>query len=220
MDITSKTRRPARGRPRSERARRAIIAAAAQLLHEQGLRAMTIEAVAARANVSKKTIYSWWPGKGALALDAFYGEWSGASEELMPDSGSVVGDLRLRARATVALMSSQRLGPTLAALLAEAQIDPELADAFHDHVLEPLREQARTLFLRAIARGELAPETDIEVAIDLLQGPLFLRLLYGHSLLDAAFADAIAEMATRGLLAHDAELTTAQQCGEQVKPTS
>jgi AcrR family transcriptional regulator len=200
MEQSTQGHAVARGRPRSERARRAIIEAAAELLHEQGLRAMTIEAVAVRANVSKKTIYRWWRGKSALALDAFYGEWSSASDELMPDTGTVLGDLRLRARATVRLMKSKRLGPTLAALLAEAQVDAELAEAFHDHVLEPLRDEARRIFRRAIARHELPPETDVEVAIDLLQGPLFLRLLYTHSPLEESFADAIAEMATMGLL--------------------
>ena len=188
------------GRPRSERSRRAILRAAGELLEEQGLRAMTVEGVAQRAGVSKKTIYRWWPHKGVLALDAFYDDWSGAQEELMPDTGTLMGDLRLRARATVKLMTSERLGPTFAALLVEAQSDAALADAFREHVLEPLREQARAIFRRAIARGELRPDTDVEVAIDLFQGPLFLRLLYTRSPLDEAFADAIAEMALSGVL--------------------
>ena len=188
------------GRPRSERSRRAIITAAGELLEEQGLRAMTVEGVARRAGVSKKTIYRWWPHKSVLALDAFYDDWSSAQEELMPDTGTLLDDLRLRARATVRLMTSERLGPTFAALLVEAQSDAALADAFREHVLEPLREQARAIFRRAIARGELRPDTDVEVAIDLFQGPLFLRLLYTHSALDEAFADAIAEMALAGVL--------------------
>jgi len=188
------------GRPRSERSRRAILRAAGELLEEQGLRAMTVEGVAQRAGVSKKTIYRWWPRKGVLALDAFYDDWSSAQEELMPDTGTLLGDLRLRARATVRLMTSERLGPTFAALLVEAQSDAALADALRQHVLEPLREQARVIFRRAVARGELLSNTDVEVAIDLFQGPLFLRLLYTHSPLDEAFADAIAEMVIAGLL--------------------
>lgn len=190
----------AAGRPRSERSRRATLAAAGDLLEELGLRAMTIEGVAQRAGVSKKTIYRWWPNKGVLALDAFYEDWSSAQEELMPDTGTLLGDLHVRARATVRLMTSEHLGPTFAALLVEAQGDAALADAFRDHVLEPLREQARAIFRRAIARGEIGADTDIEVAIDLFQGPLFLRLLYTHSPLDEAFADAIAEMALAGVL--------------------
>ncbi len=188
------------GRPRSEHSRRAILRAAGELLEEQGLRAMTVEGVAQRAGVSKKTIYRWWSNKGVLALEAFYDDWSSAQEELMPDTGTLMGDLRLRARATVRLMTSERLGPTFAALLAEAQSDPALADAFREHVLEPLREQARVIFARAIARNELSPDTDVEVAIDLFQGPLFLRLLYTRSPLSEAFADAITEMVLTGVL--------------------
>lgn len=188
------------GRPRSERSRRAIVKAAGELLQERGLRAMTVEGVALRAGVAKKTIYRWWPNKGVLALDAFYDEWSSAQDELMPDTGTLLEDLRLRARATVRLMTSERLGPTFAALLVEAQGDAALAHAFRDHVLEPLRDQARLIFQRAIARAELPPDTDVEVAIDLFQGPLFLRLLYTHSPLDEAFADAIVKMALTGVL--------------------
>ena len=89
------------GRPRSERSRRSILAAAASLLHERGLRAMSIEAVAARAGVSKKTIYRWWPSKGVLAMDAIYAEWSRA-RGVVPNTGTLQGDLRSRMRATIA----------------------------------------------------------------------------------------------------------------------
>lgn len=191
--------RGGRGRPRSERSRSAILAAAAELLGEQGLRAMSIEGIAERAGVSKKTIYRWWPSKGVLALDAFYDEWSSA-QGLTPDTGSLAGDLRSRARATVRLMRSATLGPTLAALLAETQTDPQLARIFHDHVIEPLRAQARPIFERAIGRHEIPPDTDVDAAIDLVHGPLFLRLLLTHAPLTRRFADTIVELATAGLL--------------------
>ena len=165
---------------------------------------MTVEGVSHRAGVSKKTIYRWWPQKAALALDAFYEDWSSAQDELMPDSGSLIDDLRLRARATVRLMTSARLGPAFTELLVEARSDAALAEAFREHVLEPLRQQARVLFGRAIDRGELRRDTDIEVAIDLLQGPLFLRLLYTRSPLEERTADAIVEMALLGVLPRDA----------------
>ena len=60
-----------RGRPRSEESRRAILAAAGQLMLEGGLGAASIEAIAARARVSKATIYKWWPSRGAVALEGF-----------------------------------------------------------------------------------------------------------------------------------------------------
>ena len=67
---------PRRGRPRSEKARLAILEAAAELLLARGLSAVSMDAVAERAGVSKATIYRWWPTKETLALDALYNEWA------------------------------------------------------------------------------------------------------------------------------------------------
>jgi AcrR family transcriptional regulator len=189
-------RRP--GRPRSERSRKAILDAAGRRLRERGLGAMTIEGVAIDAGVSKATIYRWWPSKGVLALEAIHEEWRNAHGPL-PDSGSLRTDLRARLRATVHVLATTPLGSALAGLIAEAQNDPELAQAYHDRVLEPLRAQTRTIFTRAIERGEISGHTDIEVAIDLFQGPLYLRLLHTHERLDRHFADATADLVTRGL---------------------
>jgi AcrR family transcriptional regulator len=188
-----------RGRPRSERSRVAILRAAGEHLRERGLRAMSIEGVAARAGVAKKTIYRWWPSKGTLALEAMYEEWSRA-RGLTPNTGTLVGDLRSRMRATARVLSSAQLGPTLGALIAEAQTDPKLALAYREHVLEPLREQIRVIFQRAVDRGEIRPDVDIEAAIDLVQGPLHLRLLHTHAPLDRHFADAVVQLATDGVL--------------------
>ena len=71
--ISASSLAPARpGRPRSERARLAILEAGADLLLEGGLAAATIEGIAARAGVSKVTIYKWWPSRGAVAVDSFF----------------------------------------------------------------------------------------------------------------------------------------------------
>jgi AcrR family transcriptional regulator len=188
------------GRPRSPESRRATLAATAELLREQGLRAMTIEGVAARAGVSKTTIYRWWPSKGVLALDAIYEEWS-TERGITPDTGTLAGDLRSRVRATVHVLASDPLGPTIADLIAETQADPDLARAYAEHVLEPLRGQLRAILRRAVGRGELSPAVDVEAAIDLLQGPVFLRLLHTHAPLDRGFADAIVQLACDGILA-------------------
>lgn len=188
------------GRPRSTRAQHAILTAAAALLRERGLRGMSIEAVAGRAGVSKKTIYRWWPSKGTLALDAFYLEWE-AAQGTLPDTGSLERDLRARMRAAAGVLAEPTLGATVAALIAEAQTDPELARAYERRVLELQRAHARAIFARAAARGEIAPDSDVEAAIDLLQGALYLRLLHTHAPLDQAFADAIVALVVRGMLA-------------------
>ena len=81
-----------RGRPRSETARTAILDAAAELLLTHGLPAVSMDAVAQRAGVSKATIYRWWPTKETLALDALYTEWA-AARPAPRDTGSLRGDL-------------------------------------------------------------------------------------------------------------------------------
>ena len=88
-----------RGRPRSEQADRAIMAAALELLAERGLAGMSIEEVAARAGVGKATIYRRWSSKGALALDAFLAEFE--QQQPLPDTGSLRGDLAAELRAWV-----------------------------------------------------------------------------------------------------------------------
>src|SRR5580658_807520 len=81
-----------RGRPRSERARQAILASAAELLLARGLAAVSMDAVAERAGVSKATIYRWWPSKETLALDALYNEWA-AVQPRTRSTGTLRGDL-------------------------------------------------------------------------------------------------------------------------------
>jgi AcrR family transcriptional regulator len=167
-----------RGRPRSQEADRAILTATAELLAERGLAAMSIEEVAARAGVGKTTIYRRWPSKGLLALDAFVASFR--EEQAQPDTGTLRGDMLAALHAWVRAVTQTPMGSMLTGLIAEAQHDPELRGAWRDRVLEPLREQNRTMLDRAIARGEIDPSVDREVVLDLFFGAAEHRLLLGH----------------------------------------
>lgn len=180
------TEAPSRGRPRSEKARTAVLDAAAQLMLEHGLSAVTMDAVAQQAGVSKATIYRWWPTKETLALDALYSDWA-AARPTPRDTGSLRGDLLSMLRPWARLAVSRPYGRVLAALLTEAQGDPEFAAEYRRRVIEPRREQARTVLRRAIDRGEIPATTKIEVVLDLLYGPLYHRLLHGHAPLNDRF---------------------------------
>jgi AcrR family transcriptional regulator len=144
-----------RGRPRSQQAHRAILAAAGELLLARGLSAVSMDAVAERAGVSKATIYRWWPTKETLALDALYTEWA-AVRPSPRDTGSLRGDLLSLVRPWAKLAASRPYGRVVAALLAEANSDPVFAGEYRHRVLEPRREQARAIVGRAIERGEIA----------------------------------------------------------------
>jgi AcrR family transcriptional regulator len=188
-----------RGRPRSETARKAVLAAAAELLLDHGLQAVSMDAVAERAGVSKATIYRWWPKKEILALDMLFTEWSAVTPQQF-ESGLLRSDLVALLSAWARLSSTRHYGLVVAALLTEARTDPAFSAEYQRRMLEPRRDQARMIFADAVARGEIPAETKVEVAIDLLYGPLYHRLLHGHAPLDDQFVDDLVEMALRGIL--------------------
>src|SRR6202046_3915426 len=187
-----------RGRPRSARAHEATLKAGAGLLLERGLDAVSMDVVAERAGVSKATIYRWWPTKETLALDALYSEWD-AGRPHPRDTGSLRSDLLALLRPWASLASSRPYGRVIAALLTEAQTDSVFAAEYRQRVVEPRRDQARAIFRRAIERGEIPGDTKIEVALDLLYGPLYHRLLHGHAPLNDRFTPDIIDMRVNGI---------------------
>jgi AcrR family transcriptional regulator len=179
---------PARtGRPRSEARRAAILAAAGDLMMEGGLRAATMEAIAARAGVGKATVYKWWPSRGAVALEGFMlraaGSWS------LPEGASAPEALRILAVAAVRLFTQSAAGPLMRALAADAQSDPEIAQALREQWLGPRRAVAAEIIREGIARGELRADMDVAAALDLVFAPVYYRLLFSHEPLDEAFAE-------------------------------
>src|SRR3984885_9569643 len=108
------------GRPRSERARLAIMEAAADLLIEGGLAAATIESIAARAGVSKVTIYKWWPSRGSVAIDAYFHRYR--QTIAFPDTGRVADDLIAQILVMIEAFRG-RAGEIMAELIGQAQSD-------------------------------------------------------------------------------------------------
>jgi AcrR family transcriptional regulator len=188
------------GRPRSEKARAAILAAAADLLLAHGLGAVSMDMLAEQAGVSKATIYRWWPSKELLALDALYEE-SAASQPRRPDTGTVRGDLLALLQPWARLVTGRPYGRLIAALVTEAQTDPEFARQYRARFVEPRREEGRAVLRRAIERGEIPAGARTEVALDLLYGPLYHRLLHGHAQLDDAFVADVVTTTLAGLRA-------------------
>ncbi len=158
---------------------------------------MSIEEVAARAGVAKATVYRRWHSRGTLALDAFLAEFKALQP--LPDTGTLRDDLLAALRSWVRAVTRTPAGPTLAGLIAEAQHDPELADAWRARVVEPLRAQHRIMLMRAIDRGQLPGNTDTEVALDLLYGAAYHRLLNGHQPLNDTFVRRVVDVIITGL---------------------
>jgi AcrR family transcriptional regulator len=188
-DSSSETR--PRGRPRSAKAQQAILAAAIELLLEQGLHAMSMDDVAERAGVSKATIYRWWASKELLALDALATEWAAPTPSPERDTGSLRGDLLARFRPWLRQLNRKPYGRVIAGLVAEAQTDPDFAKLYREHFVQPRRDATRPLLLRAIDRGEIPADTNLEVTLDLLYGPIYHRLLHGHAPLNDRFVQQV-----------------------------
>jgi AcrR family transcriptional regulator len=177
-----------RGRPRSAKSQKAILAKAIEILLEQGLSSMSMDDVAKRAGVSKATIYRWWPSKELLAIDALVTEWALPTPGSDLDAGSLRGDLLARFHPWLRQLNEKPYERIIAGLVAQTQTDPVFAKVYREHFVAPRRDEARMLLLRAIDRGEIAADTNLEVTLDLLYGPIYHRLLHRHAPLNDRFA--------------------------------
>jgi AcrR family transcriptional regulator len=173
-----------------------MLDAARQLLSEGGPAAVTMEGVAARAGVGKPTVYRWWPDRHALTMAALMEH--GEDHALNRRSRSPKEALRLQLRTVVERFSTP-VGRHVTTLLAASDQESELSKAFRNHFVLARRAEGRELLREAIAAGELRRDADVEVALDLLYGAIFFRLLLGHAPLDARFADKAIAQTFRGL---------------------
>jgi AcrR family transcriptional regulator len=175
--------RRAPGRPRSARAHEAILRATVELLAEAGYRAMTMEEVQRRAGVGKATIYRRWRSKDALVKEAV----GSLSDDIVaPDTGSLAGDFAQLSRAVASNAQATGLEVLMPRLLSEVAGEPELHAIFSAHLVEPRRRALRAVLERAKARGEVREDVDVELAIDMLVGPILYRFIIAGGDLQAA----------------------------------
>lgn len=183
------------GRPRSEKARVAILRSTLKILGETGFADLTMEGVASHADVGKATLYRWWPNKGALIADAFA---SSTTRNLrFPDTGSVETDMSRQMRQLVKVFRSRR-GRIVSAILAAGQSDKDLIAAFRDRFLWPRRREAYATLKRGIQRGELRKNTDLDLLLDSLYGPIYMRFLIRHGHLNPDFVDHLCKLVLGG----------------------
>jgi AcrR family transcriptional regulator len=183
------------GRPRSEKARLAILQSTLKLLGKNGFAGLTIEEVADRAAVGKATVYRWWPNKGALIADAFAS--STTSRLRFPDTGSVYTDMSRQMRQLAKVFRSRR-GRIVSAILAAGQSDKDLIAAFRDRFLWPRRREAYATLERGIRRGELRKDVDPDLLLDSLYGPIYMRFLLQHDRLTPDFVDRLCALVLSG----------------------
>ncbi|WP_055086494.1 TetR/AcrR family transcriptional regulator [Jannaschia donghaensis] len=182
----------ARGRPRDTKSHTAVLDAAFRVLQREGYAAATIERIAAEAGVAKQTIYRWWKGKAPLFMEVLAHK-AGQAVGL-PDTGTFDGDVAALLGGTFSAVSTT-LRPLMRALAVELLQDEDFAESMREVFVERRRANVRSLIQKAIGRGELPIETDVELVCDLLFGPMWYRLMFDHAPLDRRAADDLAKVA-------------------------
>src|SRR6201987_2315835 len=178
----------ARGRPRSEERRDAVLKAAMELMREDDLRRASVDRISARSGVSKATIYKWWPNRTAVAIDAFLSQMM--ADAPVPDTGSAAEDFRLPSRGMMRFYASP-LGAIYAQLIGESQFYPTERERIRTPQINVRRAAVRKIWERGVARGELDPNLDPEVALDLIFGPAMYRMATGPGGLAQPDAEAL-----------------------------
>lgn len=166
-------RRP--GRPREQRADRAIIEATLQLFADEGYHSMSVEAVAARAEVSKATIYRRWAGKRELVIDAL----ASLNDDFpaTPDPNWPTRNLLLMALRHMTNRDSNSLaGRIMPRMMVYSVSQPDLYAEYFERVIMPRRQWLYAALRHGIERGDLRPDLDVEMAALALVGPVMLQM--------------------------------------------
>jgi len=176
---------------RSEAARQAVLHAADDLLVERGFAGVTVEGIAARAGVAKQTIYRWWPSKVDILLDTFIDD---MAEHLTPsDLGDLGRDLREHLARVAMFLTRSDGGAVFRALVGNAQHDPPMAARLRADYLSQQRERDRLPFLRAVERGHLPSDVDVDGLVGQLVGPVYYRVLVTGEPVPREFTDRLVD---------------------------
>jgi AcrR family transcriptional regulator len=188
---------PPRGRPRSERSRRAILDAAAELLTERGYAAITIEGVAARAGVGKTTIYRWWSTKADIYIDLY----SELALRIVPppDTGDYVRDLVILVQGAFKLYRDTAAGPALSGIIAEAQSNAAISEKVRSRFAPSRRQVIMTILERGVKHGQIPRTADIQIVGDLIIAATWFSLLGGNQPLTAARAEHLVRAILSGI---------------------
>lgn len=184
-----------RGRPRNEQSTAAILVATIDLVADVGVAALTVDAVATRAGVSKATIYRRWSTKEALMLDAWM---SCVRAPEVPDTGTLRDDLTALFAFFEQPLGNVDLHRVFPQMIAAAKVNADVAEAYRAFIAER-RRPMRTVLERAVARGELAADLDLDLVHDLLVAPLLYRWLVSDGPVDERLTRGIVRIVLAGV---------------------
>ncbi|WP_326565739.1 TetR/AcrR family transcriptional regulator [Amycolatopsis rhabdoformis] len=179
----------------------AITEAVLDELAAVGYGRLSMEAVAKRAGVGKSALYRRWRSKDEM-ISAVVAEFS-VSQASAPDTGTLRGDLLELQRAVHAWLTHPRFARILPDLVAEGARNPDPAENLRSAIGGPRRDVAKRVFERAVTRGELPADADVELALDLLAGPMYWRLVVRREPSGPEFLERIVEHVLRALDARE-----------------
>jgi AcrR family transcriptional regulator len=183
------------GRPREERVDRAILAVTLELMAQEGVRELRMDDVADRAHVGKAAIYRRYRSKDELVTAAVAAL---VSEITVPDTGSTRRDLLGLMRSAVKVYRGSVEAGVMPGLVDAMSRDVELARSVREGFLAQRRAALRVVLERGVERGDLRADVDLELALDVLGGPLFYRLLITGGPIDRQLADGVVELILEG----------------------
>ena len=189
------------GRPRSETAasHAAIMDAVYELLKAKSVRDLSMDAIAKRANVGKPTLYKWWPSKAALIMAMFHERIVSQSET--PVAATAEEVIRAKMRRLIREVNGL-FGKVVADLIAEGQSDPSILRDFYERHVALRRASAVADIERGKLAGEFSADTDAELLVEAIFGPVYYRLLlrfapltekYGNDLIDQVLLGVLKE---------------------------
>ena len=182
------------GRPRSEKSQEAVIKATHDLLNEKGAGGLTVEAIAKRAKVGKPTIYRWWPTLADIVLETVLSQADSTITVL--SSESFQETLRQFLRQSMDAINDGG-GAHLRFLMAQAQKDEDFQERFRNNFTAKRRATLKSVFLQALERGQISPEQNLDMLLDLIFGAMWYRLLIGHAPMNEPFADELTDVVIR-----------------------
>jgi AcrR family transcriptional regulator len=183
------------GRPREVRLDGAILAATLELVAEVGIHDFRMDDVAERAGVGKAAIYRRYRSKDELVTATVAAL---VSEITVPDTGSTREDLLALMCEAVEVYRDPVKAGVMPSLVGAMPQRPALARAIRGGFLAQRRAALRAVLDRGVARGDLRADLDVELALDVLGGALFYRLLVTGGPIDADLAEGVAELILRG----------------------
>ncbi len=163
-----------KGRPRSEKSRKAILNATNKLLLHTSVQELSIESIAKKAKVGKTTIYRWWPNKTAIVMDALISQPS--MQATTPTPKNNADAITIQLEKLIRLLHSKN-GETIAQLFSEAQASEDSQKIFEQSFLSPLIDAIEYSIEEGKKDKEFRASIDAKMAVDILCGPIFFRLM-------------------------------------------